>query len=241
MHLAVATELNQRFCKQTFRHLGQMGKHYVPELFFAGNICPDGIMARKNYQRTMKLHSHLRDGIPDGSFQKVENLALFRQRLRKFFIQNVFEQGREFSLYLGYLTHMLTDEKFILEIHPHVLQAIEAAGYSRQDPEMYALFGRDVDQIDFRLVKEYPGMEQAYQALREVRPYEITDLITEQELTDSREWILSYFFETEHVLEQPVFLPYERMYHFIAEAVEEIVDRLPEYLLYDETNSNPNQ
>lgn len=233
VHLAVAVELNQRFCMQTYHYLGQMGKQYVPELFFAGNICPDGIMARKNYQRAMKLHSHLRDGIPDGSFQKIENLALFRQRLRDFFLQNVYEQGREFSLYLGYLTHMLTDEKFILEIHPHVLQAIEAAGYSRQDPEMYALFGKDVDQIDFRLVKEYPGMEQAHQALRKVSPYEITDMITEQELTDSREWILSYFFEREHMTQQPIFLSYERMYRFIAETVDEILHRLPEYLLHD--------
>lgn len=230
VHLAVAVELNQKFCRQTGHYLGKMGQQYVPELFFAGNICPDGIMARRNYQREMKLHSHLRDGIPDGTFQDPENLALFRQRLQDFFIQNVYEQKREFSLYLGYLTHMLTDEKFILEIHPHVLDAIEAAGYSRQDPEMYALFGKDVDQIDFRLVAEYPGMEQAHQALRKVAPYEITGLITEQELTDSREWILSYFFETGHTWENPVFLPYDRMYHFIAEAVEEIVDRLPEYL-----------
>ena len=52
---------------------------------------------------------------------------------------------------------------------------------------MYALFGRDVDRIDFRLVAEYPEIEQAYQALCRVPPYEITGLITEQELTDSRE------------------------------------------------------
>ncbi len=230
VHLAVATEINRRFCAETTYYLGEMGGQYVPEFFFAGNICPDGIMAREEYRREMKLHSHLRDGIPDGTFQEPKKLVLFRRRLKNFFVQNVYEQKRDFSLYLGYLTHMLTDEKFILEIHPHVLQAIEAAGYSRQDPEMYALFGRDVDRIDFRLVEEYPGIEQAYQALCKVPPYEITDLITEQELTDSREWILSYFFETEHRLEAPIYLSYEIMYRFIMEAVEEILERLPEYL-----------
>lgn len=230
VHLAVATELNRRFCTELARYLGKMGSQYVPELFFAGNICPDGIMARQNYQREMKLHSHLRDGIPDGTFQEPKKLALFRRRLKNFFTHNVYEQNRNFSLYLGYLTHMLTDEKFILEIHSQVLQAIEAEGYSRQDPEMYALFGRDVDRIDFRLVQEYPGLEQAYQVLRKVQPYEITDLITEQELTDSREWILSYFFETEHRIEAPLYLSYETMYHFIGETVEEILERLPEYL-----------
>lgn len=231
VHIAVASELNRKFCRDSRRYLGVMGDRYVPELFFAGNICPDGIMARQNYQREMKLHTHLRDGIPDGTFQEPEHLALFRKRLKDFFTQNVYDNGRDFSLYLGYLTHMLTDEKFILEVHPRVLQALEEAGYSRQNPETYSLFGRDVDQIDFRLVAEYPGMQEAYCALCKVSPYEITDMITEQELTDSRKWICSYFFETKHVWNAPVFLPYEKMIRFIPEAAEEILNRLPEYLL----------
>lgn len=231
VHIAVASELNRQFCRDPGHYMGELGERYEPELFFAGNICPDGIMARKNYQREMKLHTHLRDGIPDGTFQEPEHLALFRKRLKDFFTQNVYDSGRDFSLYLGYLTHMLTDEKFILEIHPHVLQALEEAGYSRQNPETYALFGRDVDHIDFRLVEEYPGMQEAYLALCRVSPYEITGMITEQELTDSREWILSYFFETKHPRKVPVFLSYPTMFSFISEAAEEILNRLPEYLL----------
>lgn len=231
VHIAVAAELNRQFCRDLDRYLGEMGDRYVPELFFAGNICPDGIMARQNYQRAMKLHTHLRDGIPDGTFQKPEHLALFRKRLKDFFVQNVFDRGRDFSLYLGYLTHMLTDEKFILEVHPRVLMALEEAGYSRQNPETYAVFGHDVDQIDFRLAAEYPGMKEAYQALRKVSSYEIKGMITEQELTDSRQWILSYFFEKKHPIETPEFLSYKTMLDFIPEAVEEILNRLPEYLL----------
>lgn len=230
VHLAVATELNRRFLEAKDHYLGKMSDQYHSELFFAGNICPDGIMARQNYQREMKLHSHLRDGIPDGTFQEPEKLAMFRHRLAEFFDRNVFEEGREFSLYLGYLTHMLTDEKFILEIHGEVLQAIERAGYSRQDPEMYALFGRDVDQIDYRLVMEYPGIQEAYRVLRHVPPYVIAGMITEEELTDSRNWILSYFFETKHALQEPRFLTYETMLRFIPEAVREILERLPDYL-----------
>lgn len=230
VHLAVATELNRKLSGDRCRWLGNMGGRFVPELFFAGNICPDGIMARQNYQREMKLHTHLRDGIPDGSFQDPGNLSLFRKRLYDFFVDNVYEKKRNFSLYLGYLTHLLTDEKFILEIHSQVLQSLEKAGYSRQNPKTFALFGQDVDQIDFRLVAEYPGMQDAYRALNKVSPYEITDLITEQELTESREWILSYFFREKHSWETPLFLSYEKMYHFIPEAVREILDRLPEYL-----------
>lgn len=229
VHLAVATELNTVFRQSGEKYLGKYAGHYQAELFFAGNICPDGIMARKDYQREMKLHTHLRDGIPDGSFQEREKLALFRKRLKNFFRENVYEQGRDFSLYLGYLTHMLTDEKFILEIHGRVLELLAEAGYDRNNPETFILFGKDVDQIDFRLVAEHPGIEEAYRCLSRVSPYEIAGMITEEELDDSRHWILSYFFESEHSLEEPGFLQYDTMKHFIAEAVKEILQRLPEY------------
>lgn len=230
VHLAVATELDRLFQADKKIYLGKFCDQYDPQLFFAGNICPDGIMARKNYQREMKLHSHLRDGIPDGTFQEPEKLKLFRSRLASFFHTNVYERGRNFSLYLGYLTHMLTDEKFILEVHSEVLDAIAVTGYTSKDRETFVLFGKDVDQIDFRLVAEYPGIEQAHQALCHVPPYEITGMITEEELTSSRDWIISYFFETPHPLEETRFLSYERMRQFIPEAVEEIIGRLPDYI-----------
>lgn len=230
VHLAVATELNTVFRQNGEKYLGKHWESYQAELFFAGNICPDGIMARKDYQREMKLHTHLRDGIPDGSFQETEKLMLFRERLRDFFRENVYGQERDFSLYLGYLTHMLTDEKFILEIHGKVLESLAEAGYYRDNPETFALFGKDVDQIDFRLVAEYPGIDEAYRCLSRVSPYEIADMITEEELNDSRRWILSYFFESEHPLVEPRFLKYDTMKQFIPEVVKEILQRLPEYL-----------
>ena len=176
-----------------------------------------------------QLHTHMRDGIPDGTFQQPEHLQLFRKRLSDFFAIHNNKEER-ISLYLGHLTQMLTDEKFILEIHPYVLQRIAVTGYDRDNPQTYVKFGRDVDQIDFRLVKEFPGIDKAYQALCQVTPYEIADYITEQELTASREWIKSYFFETEHTIEDPIFLPYQEMYQFIPEAVSQICDRLPEYI-----------
>lgn len=230
VHLAVAAELNQIFQEKKQCYLGERGKEYDSALFFAGNICPDGIMARKNYQREMKLHSHLRDGIPDGTFQDPEKLSLFHRRLKTFYQENVFTKNRDFSLYLGYLTHMLTDEKFILEIHGRVLEALAMAGYTRKNRETFALFGRDVDQIDFRLVAEYPRLHEVYQALKNIPPYEIPDMITKEELTNSRNWILSYFFETPHQLGKTRFLTYERMLQFIPDAVEEIIKKLPEYI-----------
>ena len=84
VHLAVATQLDQLFANEPERYLGKMADKYCSNDFFAGNICPDGIMAREGYCREMKLHTHMRDGIPDGTFQQPEHLQLFRKRLSDF-------------------------------------------------------------------------------------------------------------------------------------------------------------
>ena len=52
------------------------------KMFVVGNICPDGIMNHKNYERSMKLHTHFRDGIPDGDFGKDGTIEIFEGRLK---------------------------------------------------------------------------------------------------------------------------------------------------------------
>lgn len=231
VHLAVATELNKIFQNEPECYLGEYATRYQPELFFGGNISPDGIMARKNYERSMKLHTHMRDGIYDGKFHLPSNLKIFRERLYKFYKENLERPDRDFSLYLGYLTHMLTDEKFVLEIYNDVLSAIAEAGYDRMDRVTFEKFGADVDAIDFRLVREFPGINTAKEALINVKPYEIAGMITESELTDSRNWILKYFFGQErNDIKKPIFLQYDRMRIFIDDAVDEIISRLPYYI-----------
>ena len=231
VHLSVAVMLNSMIQAEPERYLGKFASEYQAELFFGGNISPDGIMARKNYERSMKLHTHMRDGILDGTFHEPSNLRIFRRRLYEFYKENLNNPDRDFSLYLGYLTHMLTDEKFVLEIYNDVLEAIAKAGYPRMDRETFEKFGADVDSVDFRLVREFPGISTARDALRNVKPYEIAGMITEQELTDSRNWILKYFFDQERVeIKEPVFLSYKRIQSFIDDAADEIITRLPEYL-----------
>ena len=51
-------------------------------------------------------------------------------------------------------------------------------------------------------------------------------MITKEELTASRKWILDYFFEQEHTEETAQFLEYDSMVQFIEDVVEEIFKRL---------------
>lgn len=228
VHLVVADMLSQILKDTEIVSPYNIAK-FNSDYFIAGNICPDGIMARHDYVRDMKKHTHFRDGIMDYDFNKKENLALFRQRLSNFMKENMktFQTDSERSLYLGYWTHMLTDEKFMLEIRPEFLKNISITGLTEHDMETFKYFSKDVDMIDFRLVSEYEGVERIYNVLSHIKPYEIYGMITEQELTGSRNWILKYFFETEHKdIVPPVYISYELMQKFINTTVKAIKDKI---------------
>lgn len=217
-HLAIAWELSKRW---TLEH---------PEFFIVGNVCPDGIQAREHYQREMKMHTHFRDGIPDYQFSQPEHLELFHQRILEFSKEMLGDASLNRELYLGYITHILADEIFMLTIRPEFMKKIASIGLTDRDMETFQHFTYDVNQIDFRLAKEYPGMDQVYQILKAAKPYEIQGMLTMEELTRSREWILAFFFDQAPEPEKPVYYTWERALQFIAEAVDIIEYRILEYI-----------
>lgn len=201
--------------------------HFKYDYFIAGNICPDGIMARKGYVREMKKHTHFRDNIEDCDFHKRENLLTFHRRLDNFMENsfNIFKEDSIRNLYFGYLIHMLTDEKFVLEIRPEFMKNISVTGLTEQNMEIFKYFSKDVDTIDFSLVNEYKGIERIYNALSKINPYEIKEMVTKEELTSSRQWILNYFFETKHTdVKAPVYISYKRMKEFVNSTVIKMKD-----------------
>lgn len=240
IHLLIAEKLLPKLIG------GRMGYCFEPALepdtdyFIAGNICPDGIMARKGYQRDMKLHTHFRDGIPDGSFDKPGMVPLFEERMKSFWEMHQQDEKECPGLYLGYITHMMTDERFILEERPKFFRNIRTVGLTEKDRETFLRFGRETDLVDFRLVREQPQLQKAYESLKRVKPYEIKGMITKEELTASRSWIMGYFFEEEHEDEESRFLNYASMLRFIEDVTEEIAKRLLQegYLFQKECKSS---
>lgn len=226
VHLAVAERLWDWLERESITYSFQKGLSPRREFFIAGNICPDGIMARKGYERQMKLHTHFRDGIPDGSFDAPGNIPLFERRMKGFWQEHLSEERDCPGLYLGYVTHMMTDERYILHERPRFFREIAQIGLTKWDRETYVHFNRETDLVDFWLLRHYPELQDAARALEEVVPYEIKDMITEEELTDSRQWILRKFFRQKHPQELPKYISCGEMADFIDNVSEEIRDRL---------------
>lgn len=209
-----------------------------PVHFVLGNLAPDGIMSRKGYTRPMKMHTHFRDGIPDREFTAPSNLQLFHQRIRQFSRKMLSDPSLDRDLYLGYITHILTDEIFMKTVRLEFMEKIAVRGLTDRDAETFEHFTYDVNQIDFRLGVEYPGMDEMRRCLLcedqcSIRETAAFDMITSQELADSRKWVRQFFFDQAPVPEQPVYYTYERALRFIQEASLFIKDRLPEYIRFE--------
>ena len=161
-HMAVAVEL----LREDQRQQGSFLKLKDPIHFVLGNLAPDGIMSRKGYVRSMKMHTHFRDGIPDWEFTREDHQKVFHQRIRSFCVQMLSEHALDQDLYLGYVTHILTDEIFMKTIRQEFMEKIAAIGLTDRDAETFEHFTYDVNQIDFRLGREYPGIKRAEDCLR---------------------------------------------------------------------------
>lgn len=221
-HIAVALELMKRWDGR--------GLIERPELFVEGNIIPDSIMSRKHYTRDLKMHTHFRDGIPDYEFSKPENLELYHRRIHDFADRFLRKPRKDRDLYLGYLTHTLTDEYFMLMVRPEFLEKIAVLGLTDRDWETFDHFTFDVDQIDFRLAAEYPGMDRICQMFRHMPPVSVEGMITEEEAQKSDRWLVSTYFERTEERKEPVYYTYQRALRFISEAVEVIDGSVEEYI-----------
>jgi hypothetical protein len=222
-HLVIADKLLGRLSPEV---LGTIAD--IP-LFFCGNLAPDAIMAREGYVREMKKFTHFKDGIGEDELAVPEKYALYRSRLQAFRDKHVVLGSRDYELYLGYVTHMLADEVFVLRVRDrHVEEMRRLAGDGGMDYESYfRQFGRDVDLNDWRLLREYHFSRDVLSDIQSRTDYEIDGMITQSELASSKAYIIRKNFLTSHPLdEKPRYLTYEENAAYIEWAVDEILRRL---------------
>ncbi len=195
-----------------------------PALFYCGNLAPDAIMAREGYQREMKRHTHFKDGIHLGELHQPECYDQYRRSFRAFAEQHLRPGSADYELYLGYVTHILADEVFILNLRDAHSQRLQAAGKDPEDPAYFAAFGRDVDLNDRRLAREYAFRHPMPKILLTEQDYEIPEYITRQELQNSKAFIIQKNFPSPRGDREPweesapAVFPFEENQNFIREA-----------------------
>lgn len=202
------------------------------KLFMAGNIAPDAIHSRENFDRDMKRHTHLKDGIHDAVFLEKENTEVFYQRLEAFVKKYCVKGAENFDLYCGYVSHLLTDRFFIETVRLEFVREMEKLGVRQSDKEFFYKISYDLDNIDARLSREFPFVNRPEVLLKSVNGYEITDYLTADELDSSRGWVVWNFFDNKKTFSNPEFISYERVADYVEYAADKVLKRLGEYGLY---------
>lgn len=193
-----------------------------PALFYCGNLAPDAIMAREGYTRDMKRHTHFKDDIHLHELCIPEKMAVYRERLMAFYRKYVQVPSPQQELYLGYLTHMLVDELYILYFRDNFVRNLLTEGKRPDDREFWGQFTKDVDQVDWELVRSYVFRYPMPETLRQENRYEIPGFITNPELIDSKEFIIRKNFESSHEPEELRVMTFAQNREFIDRCVEEI-------------------
>lgn len=218
-HLIIAREVQKLLPKGTIQDVGQ---------FYAGSIAPDAVHARVNYVRADKKHSHLRDNIPDKDFIQEAYLELFRERVAAFILQNRDRKDGLLDVYRGYVVHLLTDELYYLTIREEFVRQMEKLGIVQSDKEFFHRIITDMNRNDYLLLYSYQEKEEILYYLEQVQPFGIDSMLSEAEVSESREWVVNRFFREEYELIDPVYMSFESTREFVRMAAENIKDRLSE-------------
>lgn len=215
MHLVIADKLLDKLAINN------------PALFYCGNLAPDAIMARKQYEREMKRHTHFKDKIHLHEFRKAENQRIYQERFVDFYNRFVRLETPNRELYLGYVVHMLVDELYILEFRDRFVDCLVQEGKEPTDEAFFKKYVEDVDQVDWELVRSYQFHCKMPEILYSENEYEIDGWITKEELLDSREFIIRKNFETKHEKKTLQVMSLQENLDFI----ELCVNRIPSLLI----------
>lgn len=124
-HLAIADKVYSILGDRVIKNL---------PLFFGGNLAPDAVHAKKDYQRADKKHSHLCDGIHLYGYGYPEIARLFKDRVNGFIEKYYMAAGEDRDLYFGYIVHLLVDEFYIISVFERLENHLKNNGTNPDEP-----------------------------------------------------------------------------------------------------------
>jgi hypothetical protein len=184
-------------------------------LFLGGNIAPDAIHAKKDYQRPDKKRSHLCENIRSYGYGYPEINKLFHDRVNEFTKNYYQTAGDNKDLYLGYIVHLLADEIYLLEIYKQLEEHLRSNGVDTNEPsfrknladsisndpkeynEEYINFFSNISKDYDILPHEYPFKQNVIEMLEAAWDYEVKDYIGAAEINASKRWLINKYFTSE--------------------------------------------
>jgi hypothetical protein len=207
---------------------GVVGSGKISDLadFYNGNLAPDAIHAKKGYQREDKKRTHLTEGIPNSEMINSEKAKLFYSRVNEFIKNYYVNATQEKDLYLGYITHLLTDALFNTTVRENIVKKASADGISQYTPEFAKIITSDIINVDHALVSKYPFAQNPVEILERKWDYEIKDFICKDEINGSKWWVLESFFKNPPPPQPLKYYSYEEAVNFINYATNNIIHKL---------------
>ncbi len=216
-HLAVADLICERLGETFFYDISK---------FYMGNIAPDAIHARENYNREYKKRTHLTEGISGSEFGNTQKLAVFHKRLIEYINKNYRAESENADLYLGYIVHLVTDELYNINMRKRYVDLMEYQGVKDTEQEFFLSLMKDIDRTDRLLLKKYPFKHEIKVILESTHGYEIKNMITADESDRSRKWVIGTFFSDDGQSgDSSMYLEYGDILRFIELSVETILNR----------------
>lgn len=195
-------------------------------LYYLGSIAPDAIHSREGYTRKDKKHSHLRDDITDMEFEKEENLSLFHHRVSNFINENLNKNNKLIDLYRGYVVHLLSDELFLLKIRPDFVIKMNKLGIEPTNILFRDKIIYDLDCHDFKLIDDIKELKGICEILKDMECYSVDGYVKDMEMKLNMNWLIEKYFNNEHEIMEPVYIPYNKVKSYIDEASIDIINRL---------------
>lgn len=197
-----------------------------PTEFVVGNIAPDSGVPNEDWSvftpSTVVSHFKLDDSVP-----KSIHISSFVSQYFTPELQRTYDE-RQYSFYLGYLTHLLSDVLWSRDI--------ATPTFARQDCENKSEFiwkvKEDWYDLDYLFLKNHPGF-RAFSIYENAVGFENTymDIFSPDAFDNRREYITGFYKEPKENLDRVYpYLNEEQVNRFVSSAAEEILELLSNYI-----------
>lgn len=194
--------------------------------FIVGNIAPDSGVPNADWTvyTPSKDVSHFKTYLADGK-SKIDVQNYLRQY---FTAEKRTEYSREqYSFYLGYLTHLLTDREWVAKIYkPSIARYPEA--YAADSHNLLWTLKKDWYDLDFLYLKKHPDFRafQIYEnAVGFVNRY--MDIFAEDAFENRREYITGFYRSGREDIEREYqYLTEAQADQFVEDCVEAVTEKL---------------